>query len=249
MARKPRKESSLKIYHVVLRGNNKQTIFFDDNDRLFFINRVLKYSDQLDIHLYSYCLMENHVHILLGNAAKSALSLFVQKLANSYVYYFNHKYDCCGHLFQGRFKSEPIEDEIYLKNVLRYILNNPAKANICKMRDYKWSTYKELTNLSLTTKIRRDFVLSMFDSLKTLKQFLLLPDENIYMDYENKPYISDTKAKNIIQEIIDEKNVTVIRRLPQKELLILLNRLKDYKLSISQLSRITGISRQIIRKA
>ena len=69
------------------------------------------------------------------------------------------------------------------------------------------------------------------------------------MDYENKPYISDTKAKNIIQEIIDEKNVTVIRRLPQKELLILLNRLKDYKLSISQLSRITGISRQIIRKA
>jgi len=249
MARKPRKESSLQIYHVILRGNNKQSIFFDDNDRDFFINRIYKYSDQLDIHIYSYCLMENHVHILLGNAPKANLSLFVQKLANSYVYYFNHKYDCCGHLFQGRFKSEPVEDEIYLKNVLRYILNNPAKANICEMKDYKWSSYKELTNLLIKTKLKRDFILSLFGSDMVLKQFLLLSDNNIYMDYENKQYFNDRMVKNYIKSLINGKNIASIKSLPQKELLDILKELKTYKFSISQLSRITGIPRRIIINA
>lgn len=249
MARKPRKESILKIYHVILRGNNKQSIFFDDYDRNFFLNRIKKYADQLNIHIYSYCLMENHVHILLGNALKPQLSLFVQKLANSYVYYFNHKYDCCGHLFQGRFKSEPVEDEIYLKNVLRYILNNPEKANISRTQEYKWSSYKEITNLASLTLIKRDFVLSLFDSLKLMKRFLLQPDNGIYMDYENKPYFSDNKAKILIQSILKTENVIQIKHLPQKELLLVLSKIKKYDFSISQLSRLTGIPRRIIRKA
>ncbi|MBS7261842.1 MAG: transposase, partial [Treponema sp.] len=108
MARKPRKESSSQKYHIILRGNNKQLLFYDEKDCEFFLKRVFKYADQLEVKIYSYCLMGNHVHILLGNAPKETLSLFVQNLSNSYVYYFNHKYDCSGHLFQGRFKSEPI---------------------------------------------------------------------------------------------------------------------------------------------
>ena len=102
MSRKPRKKSESQIYHVILRGNNRQSIFFNDADRFFIINRIQKYSEQTNIELYAYCLMDNHIHLLVGKANPN-LSKFVQKLATSYAMYFNRKYDRCGHLFQGRF--------------------------------------------------------------------------------------------------------------------------------------------------
>ncbi|MDY4832725.1 MAG: transposase, partial [Treponema sp.] len=80
MSRKPRKKSESQIYHVILRGNNRQSIFFNDADRFFIINRIQKYSEQTNIELYAYCLMDNHIHLLVGKANPN-LSKFVQKLA------------------------------------------------------------------------------------------------------------------------------------------------------------------------
>ena len=122
MARKPRLYGESGFYHVILRGNNRQNLFNEDQDRLFFIKRIKKYSEELGIEVHAYCLINNHVHILIGNANKG-MSLFVQKLANSYVFYFNRKYDRCGHLFQGRFKSEVILDDAQFKTVYRYIVS------------------------------------------------------------------------------------------------------------------------------
>ena len=249
MARKPRKESILQIYHVIMRGNNRQSIYFDDNDRVFFINRMYKYSQQLKISIYSYCLMGNHVHILVGNVPKVCLSLFVQKLANSYVYYFNHKYDCSGHLFQGRFKSEPVEDEIYLKNVLRYILNNPQSAKISKGSEYKWNSYKALLETKAKHPIDSDFVINLFGSREICKRFLEIPDKNEYMEYENKPYISDQTARKVIFELLRKCSVHRIQQLSQKKLQEFLKNVKNQHLSISQISRITGLPRQVIREA
>lgn len=249
MSRKPRKESKSKIYHIILRGNNKQSLFFDDNDRQFFLNRLNKYSKQLDIHIFSYCLMQNHVHILLGNAPKENLSLFVQKLANSYVYYFNRKYECSGHLFQGRFKSEPVEDEIYLKNVLRYILMNPEKANISKMPDFRWSSYKDTILSRSQTFIDRKFITDLFSSQKSIKQFLSVPDNNIYMEYENKVCHSDEKAALIIKETCCVINPFHLRSFSPEEINIKIKILKKHALSISQISRLTGIPRRIISEA
>lgn len=249
MARKPRKTSSLQIYHVILRGNNKQSLFYDESDRNLFKNRIRKYSEQLDIQIYSYCLMQNHVHILLGNAPKQLLSLFIQKLANSYVYYFNHKYECSGHLFQGRFKSEPIESEASLKNVLRYILNNPEKAGICKMVQYKWSSYLEMINPKVDGLIDRHFIFSIFDSIKSLKHFLRIPDKTEYMEYENKSYFCDDKARLIMQQIVAPININSIKTLPIKELRNAILILKNHPFSNSQINRITGLPLGIIRKA
>ena len=121
MARKPRKKSESQIYHIILRGNNRQDIFYNDTDRLFMLSRIEKYSEQTNIEIYAYCLMDNHIHLLVGKANPN-LSKFVQKLATSYAMYFNRKYDRCGHLFQGRFKSEPVETDEYFQTVFRYIL-------------------------------------------------------------------------------------------------------------------------------
>lgn len=249
MARKPRKEARSQIYHIIMRGNNKQSIFYDDADRHFFINRIRKYANQLEIHIYAYCLMQNHVHILLGNTPKKDLSLFVQKLANSYVYFFNHKYDCSGHLFQGRFKSEPVEDEIYLKNVLRYILKNPEKAKICNMQDYIWSSYKELTQANNPVTIKRDFLYSIFGSKNAIYTFLNAYDKQEYMEYENKPFYSDDRAKLIIQNLLNITNLNIIKTFPLNEQITQLHLLKEHHFSISQISRITGFPRTIISKA
>lgn len=248
MSRKPRKESKSQIYHIILRGNNKQLLFYDDADRNLFLNRIEKYSKQLEIKIFSYCLMENHVHIILGNAPKNLLSLFVQKLANSYVYYFNHKYDCSGHLFQGRFKSEPVEDEVYFKNVLRYVLSNPEKAKICKKEKYNWSSYHQLIIEKDNSFIFKDLIFEIFGSLKRLKYFLELPDKNDYMEYENNPYINDEKAVQVVYKLI-KKFPQNLKRLPKRELKHNLQILKKQHISVSQLCRITGLPRKVIVEA
>lgn len=249
MARKPRKESSSQKYHIILRGNNKQLLFYDEKDCDFFLKRVFKYADQLEVKIYSYCLMGNHVHILLGNAPKETLSLFVQKLANSYVYYFNHKYDCSGHLFQGRFKSEPIEDDVYLKNVLRYIHKNPQNAGLCKINEYKWSSYKQITELKGKALIDRDFVIELFGSIKCFEHFMYVSDDKQYMEYENRIFYSDTKAVQYIRELIGKSYISQIKNMSQKDQRDLIRKIKERPFSISQICRITGLPRKIIKEA
>ena len=84
MSRKPRQFVDSGIYHVILRGNNRQNLFIDETDRKFFIERLKKYSAELKIDVYAYCLMNNHVHILIGNG-NDGMSLLIQKIANSSI--------------------------------------------------------------------------------------------------------------------------------------------------------------------
>ena len=163
MSRKPRQFVDSGIYHVILRGNNRQNLFIDETDRKFFIERLKKYSAELKIDVYAYCLMNNHVHILIGNG-NDGMSLLIQKIANSYVFYFNRKYDRCGHLFQGRFKSEPIQDECYFKTVFRYILQNCENAGISRIDKYKWNSFWAITKYPENTFLKIDYVCGMFNS-------------------------------------------------------------------------------------
>ena len=247
MSRKPRKTSLSNIYHIIMRGNNQQNLFCENSDRFFFLNRIEKYSKQVKSSIYAYCLMNNHVHILIGNVSKQQLSLFVQKLANSYVYYFNRKYECSGHLFQGRFKSEPIEDELYLKNVLRYILLNPEKACITKYNHYRWSSYPEIMNKTKNRIIDKNFVHSIFHSISEIERFISIPDESNYMEYENKIVYSDAKALLLIKKLFKIKNPYSLNKLDFENQLSKLHILKQHNLSINQISRLTGIKKHIIK--
>lgn len=168
MARKPRIIGASGVYHVILRGNDQQNLFYNDEDRIFFINRIRKYSKELKIQLYAYCLMSNHVHILLGNGNLN-MSKFVKKLTCSYVYRFNKIYNRTGHLFQGRYKSEPVDTTEYFKTVYRYILQNPQKANICCFQKYKWSSFSIENSSNL---IDLNFLDSVFLSSSSREAFL-----------------------------------------------------------------------------
>lgn len=247
MARKPRVFTDTQIYHIILRGNNQQNLFYSDKDYTFFISKLSKYARELNIEIYGYCLMTNHVHILLGKA-NDVLSLFVQKLANSYVYYFNNKYDRTGHLFQGRFKSEPVNDDIYFKTVLRYILQNPKKIHKNFLK-YSWNSYKELFISESSKIITREYVLNLFTTESEAVSFITTNENQKCMEYENKLRFSDEYAINIIKKTFNTKKINQIIRLPSNVQIQKLRTLKSRGLSTNQISRLTGISKGIIKNA
>lgn len=141
MPRAARKKSETKIYHVVLRGINRQTIFHDDEDYKRYLACLSEYQQISRPVFFAYCLMSNHIHLLLQETAEP-LNVYFKRVGASFVYWYNQKYSRCGHLFQDRFKSEPVEDDEYFQTVFRYILQNPVKAGLCKKADsYKWSSH------------------------------------------------------------------------------------------------------------
>ena len=121
MTRLARNQSSTNIYHIILRGNNKQQIFLDDEDYTRFLNIVSGYKERYDFMLLAYCLMGNHIHLLI-KANEKPLSTIMKSIVVKFVYFYNVKYQRVGHLFQDRFKSEPVETETYLLQVHNFWL-------------------------------------------------------------------------------------------------------------------------------
>ena len=143
MPRQARRKSESGIYHIMLRGINRQVIFEDEEDNLKFLETLKNYKAVSGYKLFAYCLMSNHIHLLL-RVEKEYLDLIIKRIAGSYVYWYNWKYKRNGHLFQDRFKSEPVEDDAYFLTVIRYIHQNPIKAGLSKtIDDYKFSSYNE----------------------------------------------------------------------------------------------------------
>jgi len=108
------------VYHVMLRGNERKDIFIDDEDKVRFLDMLYAKRERESYYLYSYCLMDNHVHLVLKEANDS-ISRIMRRITTSYAGYFNRKYKRSGHLFQDRYKSENVESDSYLLTVIRYI--------------------------------------------------------------------------------------------------------------------------------
>ncbi len=245
MARLARKKSESGIYHVIIRGIGKQILFEDRADRLRFLKAVQRYRSELSVSLYAYCLMENHVHLLLYDP-QNDLDLFMKKLEGTYAFYFNSRYERVGSLFQGRFISEPVEDDAYFLTVLRYILRNPEKAGICRHSEYPWSSYGELIG-------KRDwtdpaFVLGLFDSAEDLTAFLAEESEEQCLDVP-APKMREREAQETIRRILKAESGTVLQSYERKHRDAALKKLKAAGLSVRQIERLTGLNRGVIQKA
>ena len=126
----------------MIRGVNKQNIFLEDKDRQMFKRILFYYKRKLNCKIYAYCLMDNHVHLLFSDK-EYVISDFMRNIGSVYAGEFNKKYKRVGHLFQDRFKSICVYDDVYLLRLIRYIHRNPERAGISKTEYYKWSSYKE----------------------------------------------------------------------------------------------------------
>ena len=141
MPRTAREKSHSGIYHIMLRGINKQNIFEEAEDYGKMLELIRLSKTQGGITLYGYCLMSNHIHLLLKEG-KEPLETTMKRIGSKYAVWFNTKYQRVGHLFQDRFKSEVVEDPPYFLTVLRYIHFNPVKAGLVKTPGaYAYSSY------------------------------------------------------------------------------------------------------------
>ena len=123
MPRQRRKKGEYNTYHVIQRGNERKNIFLFDEDRERFIETLLRMKEKYNFLVYTYCLMDNHYHLIIYDNGND-ISQLMKSINTSYAIYFNRVYKRCGHLFQDRFRSELIEDDNYLLEVSRYIHNN-----------------------------------------------------------------------------------------------------------------------------
>ena len=131
-------------YHIITRGNQKQKVFFDTKDYVKYLHFLHKYKRKFDFHIYGFCLMPNHIHLIGEPQENANLSKFMQALSRAYTAHFNRRYNKVGHLWQGRYKSKVIVKDNYLVDCIHYIELNPVRANIVKSAgEYCWSSHQE----------------------------------------------------------------------------------------------------------
>ena len=240
MPRRAREKSSTEIYHVMIRGINKQAIFNDAEDNEKFLEIVAECKAICEFDLYGYCLMGNHVHFLLKEG-KEKLEQVFKRIGTRYVYWYNKKYMRIGHLFQDRYKSEPVESEPYFMVVLRYIHQNPKKAGICKSIDaYAWSSYQNY--LGKRGIVDVEFAMDVIGKDNFIAFMNKETDDICLEDNEKIIMLSDTELINVIEEKY-KINPKMIQNEPKEAMNEILKSILNLEgVTTRQLSRVTGVS-------
>ncbi|MFH1114300.1 MAG: transposase [Pseudomonadota bacterium] len=154
------------VYHVMLRGNAGEDIFFDDSDRLRFYDLLQEGVKRFDVRIAALCLMSNHVHLVV-QVGEIPLSRLIQNVSFRYTRYRNARQRRTGHLFQGRYKALLIDAETYLPELVRYIHLNPVRAGIVgNPEDYRWSSHRAYLGKEVLPWLSTDWILSRFSSRK-----------------------------------------------------------------------------------
>jgi len=171
MARPLRIEFPGALYHITARGNAREDIYADDNDRVTFLKLLENVCNRHDWYCHAYCLMSNHYHLLIETGTPS-LSKGMKYLNGTYTQTYNRTHQRVGHVFQGRYKAILVEKDSYLLELSRYIVLNPVRAQMVgSARDWKWSSYR--TTAGLVDKdpcVTTDWILSIFGNKKKQAQ-------------------------------------------------------------------------------
>ena len=265
VSRQARRVSESGVYHVMIRGINYQRIFEDEEDRKKYLRLLQIYRKRCGFALYGYCLMGNHVHLLMKEAARPSvitmqgedvevgpgepLESALKRIGIAYVRYFNQRYKRVGHLYQDRYRSEPVEDDAYLLMALRYIHLNPVKAGICaKPEDYPDSSYRAyLSGDDALTDT--GFIQSIMPG-DQLKAFTEQENEDRFIDIEAPGCPkTDDEAKAAMLNFSGCASATDFQRLAKGEREAIFRRLYQEGVRITQIGRITGYDRKVIYRA
>lgn len=129
--------------HIVQRGNNRQTCFYEEQDRSFYLFHLRRLLQSCACALHAYCLMTNHVHLLVTTEQIDGCTLLMKHLGQLHTQYVNRNYGRSGTLWEGRFRSCLVQSESYVLACYRYIESNPVRAGLAEHpRDYPWSSYQ-----------------------------------------------------------------------------------------------------------
>lgn len=177
MPRRPRVHYSHATYHVMLQGNYKQNIFFDDSDYLEFYRLLERVTQQYNCKIHLFCLMTNHVHLVI-QIKYIPLSKIMQNISSSFTRYINKKFNKNGHLFRGRYRDKLVQDDRYFLELCYYIHKNPLSAKMVTDLDcYSWSSHHQYAKNDKLSWVTTSQVEKLFkkyiDSSEGYKDFIL----------------------------------------------------------------------------
>ena len=249
MPRTARKTSMSNIYHVMMRGVNRQPIFENDGDRLHFMSVLKECKEISGFRLHAFCLMPNHLHFLIEPAGEP-LDLVFRRIGIRYAVWYNRKHQRAGHLFQDRFRSENVENDLYYMTVLRYILQNPMKAGLePRLGTYRWSSYPAYAKGtgSITD---TQYATELFGTRESLIDFVRMGNEDIVMDETDPEWpLQDDDAKKIMEQITGCSATEEFHRLDRQLRNEYIRRMYAEKLSIGQIARLAGFSKSTVHEA
>ena len=247
MTRTARRRGASDIYHVMARGVSRSSIFEDDADRERFLGELRRQVSDAGASIYAWCLMDNHYHLLI-RLELSSLSAMMKAVNSSYAVYFNSRHDRVGHLFQGRFKSEPVDTEEYFFVVLRYIHQNPVKEGMTRTCEYRWSSYGEY--LGEKDLAETELALGMFGSRQSFIDFhktLDLTATCCDIDRARR-LLSEEEARNVAAAVLGDIHLESIVGLERSARNDAIRKLRNAHLSVRQIERLTGVSRGIVAR-
>jgi REP element-mobilizing transposase RayT len=254
MPRKPRTFSSTGIYHIILRSVNQRIIFEEDSDYHKFLFVLRECTKKYDVLVYAYCLMDNHVHLLM-KIPPDNMSAFFQSLGTRFVRWYNNKYMRIGHLFQDRYYSVAIEDDRAFLSVIAYIHNNPIKANICSFcSQYRWSSFNAYYGEN-TSFIDVSLAYNIAGSKAALIQFFakepINSENELFSDdhRDSQHFLTDERAIRVFKSLTHLSSLSDTKDLSKKQRDTFIRQLKDEHMTIKQISRLMDVSEKTVRRA
>ena len=243
MPRHARKKTDSGIYHVMLRGINRQQIFLESEDYALFLEVLRECKALSGFKLYVYCLMGNHVHLLI-RAEYEDVSVVMKRIGIRFVQRINRRYGRTGHLFQDRYKSEAVQDDAYFLNLVRYIHQNPVKAGLAASAgEYTHSSYRDYVSQSSDPLTDTGFLFELIDRSQFI-ELMSVPITGAFMDISEKTKgLSDQKAISLIRKVARVQEMGEMQQLEPDMMDRAIAQLLTKGVSVRQLSRLTGVSR------
>ena len=202
MPRQARKDLGTPFLHVMVQGVNKEYIFYKEEYIEKYLDIIAKKIKDFEFEILEYCIMNNHAHFLVYTQDINQFGRFMQKVNLIYAQMYNREEKRCGVLFRNRYQTEPIYNTKYLNNCIKYIHNNPVKANMVeKCEEYKYSSYNDyINNVGLSqTNIMKNIFGNNCDYFKLFNQAY----EKRYMDTDSL----DEYIVNGISEFYKEEKI------------------------------------------
>lgn len=245
MSRNSRNCINTTFFHIMVQGLNKEYIFSKNEYKNQYLKLINIIKLKFNISIISYCIMDNHVHILLKIDTVEQMSKFMHKLNTLYARYYNKNNSRVGYVFRDRYKSQQIYSEVQLRACINYIHNNPVKARICKFPyEYKYSSYNEyMQNIEIFEKnIERisngDEILQNNKNQETKMNFLEDKNEK------------EEEIQNVITEYLKLNKISLEVLSNDKEKLkkIIIFLKDNYDVSLRKIAKFLNLGREVVRK-
>lgn len=251
-----RLQSPTDIYHITVRAIDGHIIFHNDEDLKLYFSLLKRWKIKYDFIFYGYCLMNNHVHLLIKSDLIQ-MSKFMQSLTISFTKIYNKRYHRTGPIFDGRYKSECVDNIEYFLNTLRYIHLNPVKAKLATLQTLNtWNSYHEYINHSTlcnTCEVLKYFGKTFDEQKKYFDLFHQEYEKELHLQSLSKSffkkqqlYVDDTNAILLIKSLTGFDTPKRIADMSIEKKKAYVAFLKHQNLSIRQISRLTGIARGYI---